>query len=90
VIHDYKDFEIAGMAYPVFKEREIKFYIISFDKKMYRINPITPRYLENDESMNEVSRVLLKNLNKKNPANPVPPAYLMMPPKALSVGLFGN
>jgi len=35
VIHDYKDFEITEMAYPLFKEREIKFYIISFDKIMH-------------------------------------------------------
>jgi type IV secretory pathway TraG/TraD family ATPase VirD4 len=62
VIHDYKDFEITEMAYPLFKEREIKFYIVSFDKIIHRVNPIAPRYLENEESVNEVSRVLLENL----------------------------
>jgi hypothetical protein len=62
VIHDYKDFEITEMAYPLFKESDIKFYIISFDKIMHRVNPIAPRYLENEESVNEVSRVLLENL----------------------------
>jgi len=62
VIHDYKDFEITEMAYPLFREREIKFYIVSFDKIIHRVNPIAPRYLENEESVNEVSRVLLENL----------------------------
>ena len=39
IIHDYKDFELTEMAYP-----------------------IAPRYLENEESVNEVSRVLIENL----------------------------
>ncbi|SRX76328.1 type IV secretory system conjugative DNA transfer family protein [Aequorivita antarctica] len=62
VIHDYKDFEITEMAYPLFKDSEIPFYIISFDKIIHRVNPIAPRYLENEESVNEVSRVLIENL----------------------------
>ena len=62
VIHDYKDFEITEMAYPLFKNSEIPFYIISFDKIIHRVNPIAPRYLENEESVNEVSRVLIENL----------------------------
>lgn len=62
VIHDYKDFEITEMAYPLFKDSDIPFYIISFDKIIHRVNPIAPRYLENEESANEVSRVLIENL----------------------------
>lgn len=62
VIHDYKDFEITEMAYPLFKNSGIDFYIISFDKIIHRVNPIAPRYLENEESVNEVSRVLIENL----------------------------
>lgn len=62
VIHDYKDFEITEMAYPLFKNPKIPFYIISFDKIINRVNPIAPRYLENEESVNEVSRVLIENL----------------------------
>ncbi len=62
VIHDYKDFEITEMAYPLFRDSEIPFYIISFDKIIHRVNPISPRYLENEESVNEVSRVLIENL----------------------------
>ena len=50
VIHDYKDFELTEMAYPLFKDREIPFKIISFDKILHRVNPIAPRYLENEES----------------------------------------
>lgn len=62
VIHDYKDFEITEMAYPLFKAEDTPFYIISFDKIYDRVNPIAPRYMENEESVNEVSRVLMENL----------------------------
>jgi type IV secretory pathway TraG/TraD family ATPase VirD4 len=62
VIHDYKDFEITEMAYPLFRDSKIPFYVISFDKIIHRVNPIAPRYLENEESVNEVSRVLIENL----------------------------
>ncbi|MCM4157587.1 type IV secretion system DNA-binding domain-containing protein [Gramella sp. AN32] len=62
VIHDYKDFEITEMAYPLFKNSDIPFKVISFDKIIHRVNPIAPRYLENEESVNEISRVLIENL----------------------------
>lgn len=62
VIHDYKDFEITEMAYPLFKNSDIPFKIISFDKIIHRVNPIAPQYLDNEESVNEVSRVLIENL----------------------------
>lgn len=62
VIHDYKDFELTEMAYPLFKDSDIPFRIISFDKIIHRVNPIAPRYLENEESVNEISRVLIENL----------------------------
>jgi len=62
VIHDYKHFEITEMAYPLFKAMEIPIYIISFDTIYHRVNPIAPRYMENEESVNELSRVLIENL----------------------------
>ena len=62
IIHDYKDFELTEMAYPLFKEKEIPFKIVSFDQVIDRVNPIAPRYLESEESVNEVSRVLVENL----------------------------
>ena len=62
VIHDYKDFELTEMAYPLFQQGNINFYIVSFDRIYHRVNPIAPRYLVNEESVNEVSRVLLENL----------------------------
>ncbi|HEA29160.1 MAG TPA: type IV secretory system conjugative DNA transfer family protein [Leeuwenhoekiella sp.] len=62
IIHDYKDFEITEMAYPLFKDGNIPFKIISFDRIIHRVNPIAPRYLEKEESVNEVSRVLIENL----------------------------
>ena len=62
IIHDYKDFELTEMSYPLFKDGDIPFKVISFDKIIHRVNPIAPRYLENEESVNEVSRVLIENL----------------------------
>ncbi|MEO2071126.1 MAG: type IV secretion system DNA-binding domain-containing protein [Zunongwangia sp.] len=62
IIHDYKDFELTEMAYPLFKDGDIPFKVISFDNIIHRVNPIAPRYLENEESVNEVSRLLIENL----------------------------
>lgn len=62
VIHDYKNFEITEMAYPLFKKSEIDFKVISFDNIHDRVNPIAPRYMTNEESVNEVARVLIENL----------------------------
>ena len=62
IMHDYKDFELTEMAYPLFNEGNIPIKVISFDRIIHRVNPIAPRYLENEESVNEVSRVLIENL----------------------------
>src|SRR5699024_8352839 len=62
LIHDYKDFELTEMAYPLFKTGQIPFKVISFDKITHRVNPIAPQYLDTEESVNEVSRVLIENL----------------------------
>ena len=62
VIHDYKHFELTEIAYPLFKAAEIPFYIVSFDTIYHRVNPIAQRYMINEESVNEVSRVLIENL----------------------------
>ncbi|MEO2051216.1 MAG: type IV secretory system conjugative DNA transfer family protein, partial [Allomuricauda sp.] len=44
IIHDYKDFELTEMAYPLFKDGDIPFKVISFDNIIHRVNPIAPRY----------------------------------------------
>ncbi|MEP6262882.1 MAG: type IV secretory system conjugative DNA transfer family protein [Gillisia sp.] len=62
IIHDYKEFEITEMAYPLFQNAKVPFYIISFDRIIHRVNPIAPRYLESEESVNEISRVIIENL----------------------------
>jgi hypothetical protein len=68
IIHDYKDFELTEIAYPLFKEKNVKFYTIAFDQIHYRVNPIAPRYLPNEESVNELSKVLIENLLEFNEA----------------------
>ncbi|WP_052699091.1 type IV secretory system conjugative DNA transfer family protein [Flagellimonas lutaonensis] len=65
VIHDYKDFELTEMAYPLFADSDIPMRVISFDRIIHRVNPIASRYLENEESVNEVSRVLIENLSEQ-------------------------
>ncbi len=62
VLHDYKNFEITEMAYPVFEKGTTKFYIVSFDPIYHRVNPIAPKYIPDEESVHEISRVLLENL----------------------------
>ncbi|MDF0706258.1 MULTISPECIES: type IV secretory system conjugative DNA transfer family protein [Flagellimonas] len=62
IIHDYKDFEITEMAYPLWQDEKIPFRIVSFGPIYHRVNPIAPRYLPDEESVHEVSRVLLENL----------------------------
>ncbi len=62
VIHDYKHFEITEMTYPLFTDKELPFHIISFDDIHKKVNPIAPRYMPDEESVNEISRVLLENL----------------------------
>ena len=66
VIHDYKDFELTEIAYPLFKGKPVKFYTIAFDDIHFRVNPIASKYLPNEESVNEVSRVLMENLLEQN------------------------
>ncbi|WP_232829231.1 type IV secretory system conjugative DNA transfer family protein [Aureibaculum luteum] len=62
VLHDYKNFEITEMAYPIFQKSSTDFYIVSFDPIYHRVNPIAPKYLPDEESVYEISRVLLENL----------------------------
>lgn len=70
ILHDYKNFELTEMAYPLFKDiRKIKFYTIAFDQIHYRVNPIAPKYLHNEESVNEISKVLMENLLEMNESN---------------------
>lgn len=65
IIHDYKNFELSKIAYPLFKESKMPFYIISFDTIYHKVNPIAARYMKKEESVNEISRVLLENLLEK-------------------------
>ncbi len=57
------------MVYPIFKDSELPFYIISFDDIYAKVNPIAPHYLVDQESVNEVSRVLLENLLEQRESN---------------------
>ena len=69
IIHDYKDFEITEMASPLWNDQKVPFRIVSFGPIYNRVNPIAPRYLPDEESVHEVSRVLLENLMEKQGSN---------------------
>ncbi|UNY98325.1 type IV secretion system DNA-binding domain-containing protein [Zhouia spongiae] len=62
VIHDYKNFELTELVYPLIKSTDIPFHIVSFDVPYQRVNPIAPKYLPDEESVHELSRVLVENL----------------------------
>lgn len=73
--------EITELAYPLYTgkmkskkgagegEKRPTFHIVSFDQIHKRVNPIAPRYLPDEESVNEVSRVLLENLLEHKDSN---------------------
>ena len=42
LIHDYKHFELAEIAYPLYKAVKVPFYVISFDMIYHWVNPIAP------------------------------------------------
>ena len=62
VIHDYKDFELTEITYPLVDKDKTDFYCIAFEPIHQRVNPIAPKYLPSAEAINEVVRVLLSNL----------------------------
>lgn len=62
VIHDYKDFELTEIAYPLLEHTQTDFFCISFDPIYHRVNPIAPEYLPTAEAVNEIVRVLVSNL----------------------------
>lgn len=62
VIHDYKDFELTEIAHPLINAEKTDFYCISFNPIHHRVNPIAPCYMDSEESVNELSRVLVENL----------------------------
>lgn len=62
VIHDYKNFELTEIVYPMIDTETTDFYCISFEPIHQRVNPIAPKYLPSAEAINEVVRVLLSNL----------------------------
>lgn len=66
IVHDYKDLELTEMLYPLCKAANIPLYTIAFDTLYYRVNPIAPKYLPNEESVHEVSKVLMENLLEQN------------------------
>lgn len=86
IIHDYKNFELSRIAYPLFKESNMPFYLISFDRIYHKVNPIAPRYMQDEESVNEISRVLLENLleKKESSSSGSSKFFLTMPRKELS------
>nr|WP_088341715.1 type IV secretion system DNA-binding domain-containing protein [Robiginitalea sediminis] len=70
VLHDYKDFELTEIAYPLIDPERTQFYCISFDPIHQRVNPIAPNYLPSAEAINETVHVLLANLLEQREEGP--------------------
>ncbi len=62
VIHDYKNFELTEIVEPILLRYGTGLHIVSFDRIYNKVNPIAPCYLPDEESVNEVARVLVENL----------------------------
>lgn len=61
-IYDYKDGELTEIAIPLFKDR-LKIVSVHRPDISTRVNPIDPKYLGDEKSVNSIVKVLLKNLN---------------------------
>lgn len=70
IIHDYKNLELTEIAHPLFAKSTTKFYVVCFDRFFQRVNPIAPEYMETEEDVNEISRVLTENLLELKDSNP--------------------
>ena len=67
IIHDYKDFELTKIAYPLFKERMVNFYVVAphDPSRSHCVNPIAPAYMQKEADVNEMANVLAKNLTER-------------------------
>lgn len=65
IIYDYKDGELTEMCKPLFGD---KLQIISIHRHdiSVRINPLAPRFLEDEKDVIEVSKVIISNLQSSS------------------------
>jgi type IV secretory pathway TraG/TraD family ATPase VirD4 len=64
IIYDYKDFELTELAYPIFKKTNLNFacFCLHDPARSIQINPIAPRYIENEDDLMDFFEVLYDNI----------------------------
>lgn len=65
IIHDYKDYELTEVAYPLFENSNVDFKVVSFNEVNERVNPIAPEYLQSEDDINEFVKVFISNLSEE-------------------------
>lgn len=68
IIYDYKNGELTEICLPLFGER-VKIFAVHRPNISVRINPINPKYLQDEKDVNSVTAVLLDNLNTEDKGN---------------------
>lgn len=65
VLNDYKDFELTEIAYPLFRDQNIKFnvFAIGDPERSVRINPIAPRFIRTEADVNGLVSAFMLNLS---------------------------
>ena len=71
IIHDFKDFELTEIIYPLFKNTSVKFHIFSPLHPEYsvRINPIDPHYISTPMQLTPLVQSFVLNLTGKSTTN---------------------
>ncbi|MDY3538177.1 type IV secretory system conjugative DNA transfer family protein [Riemerella anatipestifer] len=69
VIYDYKNGELTEICIPLFGKERVKIFAIHRPDISVRINPIYPKYLEDEKDVNEICSVLLDNLVTEHKGN---------------------
>lgn len=65
IIHDFKNFELVEILYPLFKQNNIPFYCISPTdlSRTSRFNPIAPKYISNEMRLNATINMFIDSLS---------------------------
>lgn len=64
IIHDYKDFELTEIAYPLFEREGINFKVFCPHdvNRSVRINPIAPELIDSETTLNGIIKAFVLNL----------------------------
>lgn len=71
IIHDFKDFELTEMIYPLYKNSDVNFHIFAplHPERSVRINPIDPKYITGPMQLNPLVQSFMLNLGGRENSN---------------------